>query len=897
MHVEFDSLDWALPPEIIEIHVFPFLDTVGFYNASLCCSQWKSMTDTHFFWSNMFTSLQSQLSEDAQQYLFPPSKVLSSMIKRSLVYNFTPPYEMDREKEKIKLKYRLCMTSILVSTDEVVQEEYKSILESLPDHFKIRKQRLFSSLDRACSYACHSDLVLIESCDALKDTLVMDKPLFICNIFNGGVQMEGNITIDLDPKYNYQNSHHKFYHDPKSNSEPHLIHETERFSPLQRIPMIIDSLCFSGPILRIKYSRVLFWNVAFDCNLIVEEGADLEVFLSYVSQLQVTNFDGLSLTCHMTFSGDVLDELYSNIRQIFKTSNDVHLLSTCMLTAAGITTKLKSSQPNIEQEVLDHLNCTLDRFYNNREIVQKYFLALQFLEDKCLENIAISKKIKRSIPLFMEDRSITTSVCSVIMSTSEMYASELDPELSKLVIKILEIHYKSCSKATTYALSCLWNLSFNFASCIDVFLQNFKLFEDVLERWKGKLRVVENLCGFLRNVLTNTPIAYRGLTDAILPNILCSSKELNKSSGLGIAEKTLVLCSPEGWKFFFNSDYLNWLFELLSCESDNNDTDEMAGNWTEYLWKLLGLISRQRLGQMKLSEKISVFNISISNHQKSKIARLLSLQPNVDSQLVRAVGTMTSTNDPVVFRLLMLAMVNITPNVLLDDLHEATLINQQLLSRAQRFEDKSITEWIDWFKNKLEGIPVELDPSVVRFDPSKSSGWDLTYDGLVLRHGVTRDFSTAIATHSAKTGKWYYEVTLQTAGLFQIGWCNKYFVPHPDNGAGVGDDSHSWAIDFFRGVAWHQRPTGDSAKKLNLSRKWQPGDCIQFYLDCDSRTMSFGWNGYIFHNVFTKVEVADGLFPSLSSNFENECSFNFGLKPFRFLALKGYAPFQKFFLG
>jgi hypothetical protein len=48
------------------------------------------------------------------------------------------------------------------------------------------------------------------------------------------------------------------------------------------------------------------------------------------------------------------------------------------------------------------------------------------------------------------------------------------------------------------------------------------------------------------------------------------------------------------------------------------------------------------------------------------------------------------------------------------------------------------------------------------------------------------------------TGRWFYECSLLSDGLMQIGWADKSFRCDPVCGQGVGDHLHSWAIDGLR---------------------------------------------------------------------------------------------------
>jgi hypothetical protein len=52
-------------------------------------------------------------------------------------------------------------------------------------------------------------------------------------------------------------------------------------------------------------------------------------------------------------------------------------------------------------------------------------------------------------------------------------------------------------------------------------------------------------------------------------------------------------------------------------------------------------------------------------------------------------------------------------------------------------------------------------------------------------------------------GRWYYEVTLLSDGLMQIGWATGLFRCDPVCGQGVGDHIQSWAYDGLRSKKWN----------------------------------------------------------------------------------------------
>ena len=49
----------------------------------------------------------------------------------------------------------------------------------------------------------------------------------------------------------------------------------------------------------------------------------------------------------------------------------------------------------------------------------------------------------------------------------------------------------------------------------------------------------------------------------------------------------------------------------------------------------------------------------------------------------------------------------------------------------------------------------------------------------------------------------YYEVSLLTDGLMQLGWADNQFASSEEGGDGVGDDGHSWGFDGLRNKKWH----------------------------------------------------------------------------------------------
>lgn len=65
--------------------------------------------------------------------------------------------------------------------------------------------------------------------------------------------------------------------------------------------------------------------------------------------------------------------------------------------------------------------------------------------------------------------------------------------------------------------------------------------------------------------------------------------------------------------------------------------------------------------------------------------------------------------------------------------------------------------------------------------------WKISEDGLTIRNDGST-FESIRTTKSVTCGKWFYEVTLITAGIMQLGWATAHCQFSPEDGTGVGDD-------------------------------------------------------------------------------------------------------------
>lgn len=111
----------------------------------------------------------------------------------------------------------------------------------------------------------------------------------------------------------------------------------------------------------------------------------------------------------------------------------------------------------------------------------------------------------------------------------------------------------------------------------------------------------------------------------------------------------------------------------------------------------------------------------------------------------------------------------------------------------------------------------------------------------------------------------YYEVTLVSGGLAQIGWAclvgEQRFFPSSDLGDGVGDDVSSYGVDGSRSLKFH----GGSEEKCDV--QWKKGDRLGTFFDSKNNSIWYAMNGSTPKKLFQLSEdVKEPLVPAISCN-------------------------------
>ena len=186
-----------------------------------------------------------------------------------------------------------------------------------------------------------------------------------------------------------------------------------------------------------------------------------------------------------------------------------------------------------------------------------------------------------------------------------------------------------------------------------------------------------------------------------------------------------------------------------------------------------------------------------------------------------------------------------------------------------------------------------------------------------------RTFSSIKSSYGIKAikgkfeGKYYYEVDLKTDYLMQIGFATNKMTSSIDNGTGVGDDSHGWAVDGYRNIKWHNSKhepllTNKSNKNIRNTKHntnnddnkhdeqkekkkkvWNKGDRIGLGIDLSKKRIECWLNGksigVIFDNI--KLDNDEILFPSFSLQHPNTIEIIFDKNKFHNKIPNGYKSF------
>jgi hypothetical protein len=166
---------------------------------------------------------------------------------------------------------------------------------------------------------------------------------------------------------------------------------------------------------------------------------------------------------------------------------------------------------------------------------------------------------------------------------------------------------------------------------------------------------------------------------------------------------------------------------------------------------------------------------------------------------------------------------------------------------------------------------------VAAMDPQQSSSSSLcTLSGEVVQDGSQfqskSDFATVVLVldkpmvkdSTTKGSHYYYEVTLVSGGVAQIGWASLIggthdFEPNNDFGDGVGDDAASYAVDVSRGLKFH----AGKEQEYDCGIPCKAGDRLGCLLQ--EGTISYSLNGQDLGVAFEGIKVPS-LFPALSCN-------------------------------
>jgi len=163
-------------------------------------------------------------------------------------------------------------------------------------------------------------------------------------------------------------------------------------------------------------------------------------------------------------------------------------------------------------------------------------------------------------------------------------------------------------------------------------------------------------------------------------------------------------------------------------------------------------------------------------------------------------------------------------------------------------------------------------------------------------------FESVRATGGITTGSWFYEVTICTDGVLQIGWASKHCTFDSESGNGVGDDVNSISYDGCRRRVWHCGSSEEyggrrwqTGKRLHFTfqvlNDFFEGDVVGVMIDVEENVLIFSLNGKTLGDALKQitdapnlrelVQSGEKLYPAASFMAYQHCTFNFGATPFK----------------
>eukprot|EP00127_Corallochytrium_limacisporum_P003584 Clim_evm67s150 gene=Clim_evmTU67s150 len=137
-------------------------------------------------------------------------------------------------------------------------------------------------------------------------------------------------------------------------------------------------------------------------------------------------------------------------------------------------------------------------------------------------------------------------------------------------------------------------------------------------------------------------------------------------------------------------------------------------------------------------------------------------------------------------------------------------------------------------------------------------------------------------TAGAKTGKWFFEITILTKGIVKIGFVQESApIMQGQQEEDLGMDEFSWAYDGHRQLLHH----GDTSS-VYTTCPWQAGVVVGTYIDMEAKHMIFTVDGHTIGKCFTDCvdfqNNTDTLCPAISLGRFQHVLVNFGTTEFQY---------------
>eukprot|EP01124_Arcella_intermedia_P009632 TRINITY_DN16297_c0_g1_i1.p1 TRINITY_DN16297_c0_g1~~TRINITY_DN16297_c0_g1_i1.p1 ORF type:complete len:715 (-),score=193.61 TRINITY_DN16297_c0_g1_i1:55-2199(-) len=697
------------------VRIFGFLDGPRHKTVASSCKLWHKLVNTEDIWKKMVASLRSSLSALEEECLPNEHKLAFA----------------NRNKAKDPLKvlkntYKILATCLIVHQSDKYDEVKKAFEAS---RIKMRKDRVFATVAEALQKVDKGGYIFINVTGSTGEDIVIDKKV---NIF-GESTFNRHATLSTD----WQGGMEWTEQAKGSRMWDLVIRESELYIPTT-----------------VSIERSIF---ILNSTLVLANGGYAKMsgcsFLPSATVDFAEEFQSISMK-HSSIE-DIEDAAITTIYERLQkalAANDLVRIDDYLKTLGCIafTEDGDRLQFLIDSELIACLDKILPVYYSNTDILISIFYVLEsLLKTKFLpiaielEKYTFLEKLKEIIDLHKTNTDLLVTISSILWNLADfprcraLYKRK--PDIFESVVNMLDQNCDNELVCQAY-LETLWHCSHHVQECGIPVLNGINVILKLLEKNSGNEKILVDGCGMFWNLPAEWT---QEATAPTLPIAIKALKVVKDDNDIGIILgfiiKLIKTCTDSDVQYLVDNNTITLLLELKNSHPTLG---------LDQINTILSWLAKNKEGRRILCQRVSKRSryLGIGEIERVKILRTLSIQDEADPEIFKVIGKiLKKTEDYRVFYYAMDALVHLMINDKLVDYRPSILdLGKILFSRANQFTKiPQVERWIGWADCHLRGA--EKRNSGVYMDPLKTVGWQISKDGLTVRHDFNSLFGSSVA--------------------------------------------------------------------------------------------------------------------------------------------------------